>query len=149
MGQLEMKNKILIALIGFLVLLNVVSLLNNIHTNDSIASIQNKIQSIPKEPIVYIGKDGRTPVKGIDYRDGDNGKAGINSISFITTQTVIKEVPLMGTPGKDGVNGENAPTQEIQVNPDTYDIETKLSNLRGWNLLVKCSEYRLECPSGN
>ena len=141
-----MKNKILTVLVVVLVLLNVFSVSSSSQMSASIQAIQSKVNNLPKEPIVYVGKDGYTPVKGVDYRDGVDGKAGINSISFVTTETIVKEVPLVGVPGLDGLD---APTLKIQVNPDTRDIETRLSNERGWGILVLCADYRNECPSAD
>jgi len=144
-----MKNKLLYALIGVLVLFSLFNTASNIQSSNSLSTIRSTVESIPKEPVVYVGKDGKTPQLGIDYFIPKNGKDGVNSISFSTTHTIIKEVPLAGEPGKDGRDGQNAPTQMIQVNKDTLDIETKLSNLRGWNVLVSCADYRKECPNVN
>jgi len=144
-----MKNKILTALVVVLVLLNIVSVSSNSQTNASIQAIQSKVNALPKDPVVYVGKDGYTPVKGIDYRDGSDGEAGINSISFVTTETIVKEVPLIGFPGKDGIDGKDAAEQRIRINDDTKSIESKLTSEKYWTVLVLCEDYRLVCPDAD
>jgi len=77
-------------------------------------------QGIPGER----GKDGYTPVKGVDYFDGVNGKDGKDGY------TPIKGVDYFdGTNGKDGVNGKNG----IDGKSFTYAdfTQTQLESLRG------------------
>lgn len=97
-----------------------ISALNDLHSNNfssldqKISNLQNKINSIPNNEGL---KDGYTPVKGIDYFDGNNGKDGyaINGIDgkdsksthILEKETIIKEVPIPGPPGL---------TPEIQCN---------------------------------
>jgi len=147
-----MQSKVLYAFIAVLVLLNIGSFLYSANTLSQTESLSKTVANLPKEPIVYVGKDGKTPQLGIDYQLPKNGKDGINSISFSVSQTVVKEVPLIGEKGEQGVagdKGENALSQEIRVNSETLNIENRLSTDKYWTPLVLCSEYRLECPSGN
>jgi len=54
------------------------------------------------------GKDGYTPIKGIDYFDGANGKDGVNGKDGKDGYTPIKGVDYFdGTNGKDGLNGKD------------------------------------------
>jgi len=141
-----MKNKILYVLVGVLVLFSLFNTASNIQSSESLKNIRLTIESMPKDPVVYVGKDGYTPRKGIDYNDGKNGANGLNSISFVTTETVVKEVPLIGLQGEKGID---AAELQIRINPDSSDIETKYSNQRFWSPLVVCSNYRLVCPDAN
>ena len=142
-----MKSKLLVAFVLVLTLLNVTSLLYGYSNAQQVSSLQTAVNDLPKEPVVYVGKDGYTPRKGIDYNDGDSGADGINAISFNTT--IVKEVPLMGLAGKDGADGQDAPYQQIRVNSETQDIQTKQSNWAFWATLVYCQDYRLVCPDAN
>jgi len=163
-----MKNKLTTTLIVVLVLLNVGSFAYSYAGSKQTADLRNSIESLPKEPIIYIGQDGHTPIAGIDYRIPENGKDGINSVSFSKTEVVVKEVPLIGEIGKSAydiwldkgnvgteddfiasLKGVDAPYQQLRVNPDNLNIQSKLSNWDVWTTLVKCDDYRLECPSGN
>jgi len=114
--------------------------------------ITQKLKDNPPKIVYVQAKDGYTPVKGLDYFDGT---AGINAVSYSITNNTVKEVPLVGTagkdgadglPGKDGINGEDAPVQQIRVNPDNGDMESKMSNQKFWETLVVCSDYRTVCP---
>ena len=148
-----MKNKLPYTLVAVLVLFNVVSILGNAQSDaqskQTLQSIQGQLDEIPKEPIVYNGRDGKTPQAGIDYPLPKNGANGTNSISFVTTQTIVKEVPLLGEKGDTGATGEpgkDAPTQQLRVNTDTKNLENKLSDEKYWKVLLYCTDYRNECP---
>ena len=70
------------------------------------------------------GKDGYTPVKGVDYFDGVNGKDGKDGY------TPIKGVDYFdGTNGKDGVNGKNGIDGKSFAYADF--TQTQLESLRG------------------
>lgn len=150
-----MKNKITtISLVVVTILSVAYTNLNNLSLQNELKTLKDSVNNNTNKVVVYEGKDGYTPVKGIDYFDG---AAGLNSVSFSTVKTEIKEVPLLGEKGDkgrdgvDGVNGtdgQNAPVQETRVNSESKNIETKLSDSWQWRILVSCSEYRLECPNG-
>lgn len=140
-----MKNKLILTGIAMLVLLNVASFFYGQSNARQVSDLKTIVAKIPKEPIVYVGKDGITPKKGIDYRDGDNGADGINAISF--NKTVVKDVPLIGETGKAGVNGKDARELQIRVNPNTKNIETKYDTDAFWNTLLMCSELQSGCPN--
>lgn len=54
---------------------------------------------------VMDGENGYTPVKGVDYFDGINGKDGIDGKDGVDGYTPIKDVDYFD--GKDGVNGKD------------------------------------------
>lgn len=110
--------------------------------------IKNAMQSIsvqdgytPVKGVDYIdGENGYTPTKGIDYFDGSDGKDGENgkdSMSTHTIETVIKEVPVKGTDGY---------TPEVRCNEDKNRWEVRYSNFPNWQIqygelgqVVKCT----------
>lgn len=144
-----MKDKLILL---SLVVLSCLAVLNFSVTSQSLSK-NEELQTIIKEnpnKIVYVqAKDGKTPVKGVDYFDGANG---LNAVSFSITNNIVKEVPLIGEKGadgvngKDGANGKDGQTQQIRINPDTGDLENKYSDWWVWNILIPCSELKTSCP---
>jgi len=139
---------ILLAFMNVLTFVYVTQSLNN--TN----KITDKLNNNPPKIVYVQAKDGYTPVLGKDYF---NGTAGINAVSYSITKETVKEVPLLGEKGDKGdspsclleesqCRGADGREQRIQVNPDTKNIEAKMSGDKYWETLVSCSEYRLECP---
>jgi len=149
-----MKNKLSTLAV---VLLACFTVLNFSLSSQALNQSKNLERVIKENPdkIVYVqAKDGKTPIKGIDYFDG---ASGINAMSFSVTNNIVKEVPLIGEkgePGADGVDGVNgidginAPTQELRINPETGDLESKYSNWWFWTPLIPCSELKVGCPDG-
>lgn len=106
--------------------------------------LKNALQSIEV-------KDGYTPIKDIDYkdgidglngRDGVNGKDGKDSLSTHTIETIIKEVP---------VNGEDGKTSETRCNESRNRWEVKYSDSDSWQIqygevgqVVKCTIEELK-----
>ena len=129
--------------------MNVLTLSYTTQALNNTNSISNKLNNNPPKIVYVQAKDGYTPVKGVDYFDGAKG---LNAMSFNVTNTVVKEVPLIGekgadgTNGRDGVDGRDAPYQEIRVNNQSKNIESKLTSDTFWRTLISCAEYRLECP---
>ena len=144
-----MKNKLPTLAV---VLLAFFTLLNFSFSSQALQQTKNLETLIKENPnkIVYVqAKDGYTPVKGKDYFDGT---AGINAMSYVIQTNTIEQLPIIGPigpAGKDGKDGVDGAFQQTQINPDTKDIETKMSYSRYWETLVHCSEYRLECPDAN
>lgn len=81
-----------------------------------------------QESGVFNGKDGYTPVKGVDYFDGVNGKDGadgytpVKGVDYfdgkdgVDGKTPVKGVDYFdGQPGKDGVPGADGKTPEKGV----------------------------------
>lgn len=82
---------------------------------------EQEVESIVKE----IKKEA-TPVKGVDYKDGNNGRTPVKGVDYLTKEELDKikrEVkPVKGKDYDDGKDGS----------PDTpYEIRDKLSKLRG------------------
>jgi len=135
-----MNSRVLTISVVVLIVFSIFNLSLSVKSNERYESLRESIDAKTNKTIVYNGKDGR---------NGSNGVDGINAVSFSVTQLTIKEVPLVGKDGLDGKNGVDAPVQQLRVNPDTKDIENRLSSDKYWGTLVVCSEYRIECPSGN
>ena len=131
-----------------LTILNIVSFSSSIQVREQLSDLNKEVSQLPKNAVVYNGKDGKTPQAGIDYQIPKNGKDGINAVSFSTI--VVKEVPLMGLPGKDGVDGQDAPIQYSRINSETGDFETRLSTWRGWEVETSCADladiWGITCP---
>ena len=132
-----------------LVLLNVGSFTYSMQSAKEFNRLNTAVLSLPTEPIVYVGQDGKSPKLGIDYFLPKNGKDGVNSISFSSTitETVIKEVPLVGAPGLSGTDGKDADQQQIRINPTSGDLETKLSSESFWGTLIPCEELKVTCDA--
>lgn len=144
-----MKERVTLVAVILLAIVSVASLSYSYQATSKIEDLKLSVDNKTNKVVVYQGKDAYTPVKGIDYFDGVNGT---NSVSFSIKETVLKEVPVVGPIGPSGSNGKDgldAPIQEIRVNPDNGDLESKLTNTKFWTTLITCSEYRLECPNGN
>ena len=144
-----MKGKLATLAIILLTCLNVATLIYANQAVKNTQGLQNSIENNPSKIVYVQAKDGYTPIKGIDYFDG---AAGINSVSFSTTNTTVKEVPLIGETGKSGLNGldgKDAPYQSVRINKDTGDLESKMSDEKFWIVLITCSELKVECPDAN
>lgn len=92
-------------------------------------------------PIVVNGVDG---VDGRDGLNGFNGKDGTNGVNSISTHT--KEVYYTPIEGPIGPKGDDAVQQEIRINPETKDLESKTSKDRYWLTLIPCVELLRSCP---
>jgi len=155
-----MWNKVLTVSVVVLVLFSVFNLAQSNTTAQQTRDLADKVAAIPTQTVVYKGEKGDKPKEGIDYFIRAP-KDGTNAVSFVTTQTVIKEVPLIGPSAYDiwlqqGNSGSKddfleslRASLDIRVNPDTNDIETRSSGQRFYNLLVACQDYRLVCPDAN
>ena len=142
-----MKGKITIIAIVLLTVLNLLSLIYSSQSKSEIESLKDSVNNKTNKVVVYQGQDGYTPVKGKDYFDG---AAGVNSMSYSISNTVVKEVPLVGErgpAGENGINGLDAPVQEIRINPDTGDLESKLTGYKFWQTLVSCNQLQVGCPN--
>ena len=133
-----------------LVLLNIGSFTYAMQSAKEVNRLNTVVSSLPTEPIVYVGKDGQTPKLGIDYFLPQNGKDGVNSISFSNTvkETVVKEVPIIGPAGQDGINGKDGVAGAefmMRVNDSTGDLEAKYSNEKYWQTMVPCNELKVSC----
>lgn len=125
----------------------------------SIGKVDSRIDNLPTPTD---GRDGYTPVKGIDYHDGTN--------SVSTNTTVVKEKPVNG---QNGTNGDSAyqiavkhgfvGTEEqwlaslkgaagigvqVQLNQLTGDLETKRDNDDFWTVLMPCNKLLVSCTLG-
>lgn len=134
------------------ILLAVMNILTFVYVSQATSGIDTLAKNVEEKTnkvIVYEGKPGYTPVVGKDYF---NGKDGLNAVSYSVTRTVIQEVPIKGDPGasgKDGIDGKDgadAPFQELRVNQESGDLESKLSSDKYWITLIPCSELKTSCP---
>lgn len=130
---------ILIILVGILVFLQLEQrgLLDG-KVSKAISDIALPEPKEPKEP-----KDGYTPIKGVDYFDGNNGKDSL-STHTVETETITKEVHtqkevLTQVP----VNGKDGYTPILQCNTIKNRWEFKNNADERWQILngepVKCT----------
>jgi len=134
-----------------IILLAFMNVLTFVYSSQAVAQ-NNDLQRLIKEnpdKVVYVqAKDGYTPIKGKDYFDG---AAGLNAMSFSITNTIVKQVAIPGPQGLpgigiNGVDGKDAPTQEIRINTISGDLESKLTDAAFWRVLVPCNQLQVSCP---
>lgn len=138
----RLKNILTWLAIALIVLLAVVNVLVTIYSSKEREkavdrAVKQVIESMPverKTPEVIKGKDGYTPVKGVDYFDGakgDKGEVGLKG-----------DKGDRGDAGKAGENGKDS-FLDIKCNLEKNRWEIKLSPLDKWQVLngesVKCS----------
>lgn len=115
-----------------------------------IASIETNYQNLAdsiKNIKVINGIDGQDGKPGLNGSNGINGSNGVNGINAISTNTIERHyVQLPPEQGRDGQNGADGPSTDIQLNPQTRDLETKKSNEKFWTVLIPCSELLRSCP---
>jgi hypothetical protein len=111
------------------------------YVDDAISEIE-----LTPGPAGADGKDGYTPVKGVDYFDGQDGKDGVDG------KTPVKGVDYFdgqdGAPGKDGVDGKDyvltdADKAEIAGMIDIGDVD-----LTDYYTKEEIDELLANLPSG-
>lgn len=116
-----------------------------------IASIETQYKNLAegvRNIKVINGIDGSDGKNGLNGSNGLNGKDGNDSLSTHLVEKIYLQPPAeIGKTGEKGADGKDAPTQEIQINPETKDLETKSTNDRFWKTLVPCAELLRTCPS--
>jgi len=152
-----MKSKYFTLAMILLALMNVLTFVYVTQALNNTTQITNKLNNNPPKIVYVQAKDGYTPIFGKDYF---NGAAGINAVSYSITRETVKDVPLLGEKGDKGDspeclleekkcrgdNGIDGRSQELRLNSDTKNIESKFTDAKYWDTLIACSEYRLECP---
>lgn len=138
----RLKNILTWLVIALIVLLAVVNVLVTIYSSKEREkavdrAVKQVIESMPverKTPEVIKGKDGYTPVKGVDYFDGGKGDKGDTGLKGDKGDA--------GSPGENGKDGKDA-FIDVQCNTEKNRWEIKLSPLDKWQVLngesVKCS----------
>ncbi len=120
--------------------------------SQKVVSLENSTNNIAVQlknirlPVAINGQDGKDGEQGITGKSGVDGKDGQNAVSVFNTETFYIDRP---TNGIDGQQGPAGPTQDIRINPDTKDLETKPSDSSFWQVLVPCSELLRSCPDGS
>lgn len=91
-----------------------------------------------------IGPAGES-VKGKDGKDGLPGQQTVieNQTTVYHTETV------KGEKGDPGLPGEAAPVLQIQVNPESRNLEYKYSTDTFWSTLLRCEELLIGCEDGS
>lgn len=115
-----------------------------------IASIETQYKSLAegvKNIKVIDGVNGNDGKNGLNGSNGLNGRDGNDSLSTHLIEKIYVQPPAeIGKTGEKGADGKDAPIQEIQINPDTKDLETKSTNDRFWKTLIPCAELLKSCP---
>lgn len=111
-------------------------------------SVQEEISRIDI-PKPENGVDARTPIKGIDYFDGTNGKNGLNASDEQVDKAVekyFKKNPpktIKGQDGKDAEKPQDGLTPEIRCNLLKNRWEVRYGIEESWQALngekVKCT----------
>ena len=114
-----------------------------------VATIENSIQNIADvqklAPKVINGQDGADGKNGSDGVAGLDGRNGINGLD--SKSTYVEKTFYTPVAGPQGEPGKDAPAQEIRVNPETKDLETKKTNDGFWFTLIPCSQLLKSCPT--
>lgn len=131
------QDKITNILVSILIVLALVIIFIQLQQSGAIdIKVNNAISGVSMKNGVD-GKDGYTPVKGVDYFDGKN------SISTYTTETVVKEVAINGKDGVDGKNGNDGLTPELRCNIEKNRWEVRYSQESIYEVLngepVRCT----------
>lgn len=110
-----------------------------IRNDNRLKNLESLLSKQPKIVQPVDGKNGYTPIKGVDYFDGTNGKDGKDSHSTHTIEKqtivennikeVIKEIPIKGAEGKKGNDGL---TQQLLVDINTCYLMSKYTNDDSW-----------------
>lgn len=108
-------------------------------------NLANQKQMIPKVINGIDGKDGE-PGLSIKGNAGEDGRNGTDSISTSTVIEKIIYVPEKGKEGSPGKDGLNAPVQEIRINPETKNLESKKNTDRYWVTMINCIDLLKVCP---
>ena len=93
---------------------------------NSIKKVEESSKAIPKP------KDGYTPIKDIDYFDGQDGKNGKDSVSTHTETVTVKETPAKD--GKDGKDGKPGLTPEIYIDRESCLFMTRYKVDESWEI---------------
>lgn len=75
------------------------------------------------------GKDGKSPIKGIDYNDGINGQNGSNGFNGVDGKDGVGQ---KGDPGNPGQPGRET---EFRCEPDTYNYQYRYVGDEGWQTI--------------
>lgn len=106
---------------------------------------ESRTQQIIEKP----GKDGYTPVKGVDYFDGTDGVAGhngvngLNAVNTITLQPIYSNVPIpgpqgeVGPDGAQGQTGKTGPVTFVQQLP-TGEWQCRFGDDINWQPITEC-----------
>jgi len=164
-----------VVLAGLMVLLLVVSMQRNQQVNKAIATIQGlqaQVEQLKETKVQVVnGRDGYTPVKGVDYFDGANG---VSIQGNMGPQGIQGPVGPQGPQGAVGLSaydiwklagndgdlqdflvslkgekGDPAQPPQVQVNPETGDLEFKNAQDFFWQVWMKKCEVRDSCDDAN
>lgn len=124
---------ILIVLVGILVFLQI----------SQYIGIDVKIKSAVESVNLKNGKDGYTPIKGIDYIDGKDGITPIKGKDYFDGKDGSDGIGQKGDPGEKGKDGSNGLTPELRCNTQKNRWEVKYESSESWRVLgeepVRCT----------
>lgn len=155
-------SKILMVILSLLIVANIYVTLKErglleVKVYNSLARVTEVMDSITQPED---GEDGYTPVKGVDYFDGERGPRGFkgekgddgeDSTSKYVTETIIKEVPVKGEDGKDGytpvkgVDYFDGKTPVLRCNESKNRWESKYSGSDNWTIVRNENDQPAEC----
>ncbi len=143
---MDKKSKLILALLLIIIALLAFGVY---YLSYKVATIENSIQNIADvqklAPKIINGKDGVDGKNGSDGVAGLDGRNGVDGID--SKSTYIEKTFYTPIPGPQGEPGKDAPVQEIRINPDTKNLESKSSSDRYWYTLVPCSQLLKSCPT--
>lgn len=91
------------------------------------------------------------PLPGKDGKDGNDGQDGVTTIIEQQTTHVVTQPGQpgpqgpAGSAGEKGEPGERGRELQIQLNPETRDIETKYEGDDFWQVFIPCVELLVGC----
>lgn len=161
---------ILIGLVGWLLVVSVHRSEELSRALTTIDQVKSQIQIISQP-----GKDGYTPIKGVDYFDG---RDGVNGRSGLDGQNGQDALPLLGPPGQPGPSaydvwklagnegtledyltslkgekGDRGENPSVRTNEATGDLEYKNPGDVFWQIWLKkqdvLCELKGDCDAGN
>lgn len=117
-----------------LALFSVFSFVNLSNVSKEIAELRQSVNDKTNKVIIYKGEDAYTPVKNVDYFDGNNGT---NAVSYSIQTTVLKEVPIIGPKGQSAYeiaidNGFKGTEQDWLLSLRSQDTEYGFDSNGNW-----------------
>jgi hypothetical protein len=142
---MDNKSKLILGLILLIILLLALGVFFLSYKIATIENLTKNIAEVQKvQPKVINGTDGKDGNHGANGVDGLNGRDGSDSLSTHRIETFY--TPIAGPQGIQGEKGQDGATQQVRLNPETKNLESKSSNEKFWNIIIPCAELLKDCP---